>query len=292
LVKLCITFSVVLRVSEGKILVLKMFMDSSDYIYNFTGKLSKTILLIEAPELEFLFRPVKGFFKPVRITPPLSGYRSIIPVYELENGNWVLKPVMLRGEYIVEIGADNNTVNLLYNRFKQLEGVKTRFKFENTVVSYVVENISIQTPDLHVDSTITVKTISPALIPHPLVPTQHIRRFTTSPGSLLWIPYMINHGNLSYNQQDVAKAVLELETCFAEHYSTKQKTIFINYDNKREPALQIKAKYIVITREKKCEEIVWSILRTARIYGIGASRVNGFGSIMIETPMKQRIGGG
>ncbi|MEM1768627.1 MAG: hypothetical protein QXH77_04660 [Desulfurococcaceae archaeon] len=48
----------------------------------------------------------------------------------------------------------------------------------------------------------------------------------------------------------------------------------------------------MITREKKCEEIVWSILRTARIYGIGASRANGFGSIMIETPLKQRVGGG
>ncbi|MEM0368621.1 MAG: hypothetical protein QXN57_04175 [Desulfurococcaceae archaeon] len=270
--------------SEGGILVLKLFLDSSDYIYNFTGKLSKTIVLVEAPELQPLFRPVKGFFKPVRITPPLSGYRSVIPVYELESGKWVLKPVMLRGEYVVEIGADSNTVNLLYNRFKQLEGVKTRLKFENTVVSYVVENISIQTPKLQVDSTITVKTMSPALIPHPLVPTQHVRRFTTNPASLLWIPYMINHGNLSYNQQDVAKAVLELETCFAEHYSTKQKTIFINYDNKREPALQIKAKYIILTKEKKCEEIAFKTLQTARIYGIGASRANGFGSITIETP--------
>lgn len=39
-------------------------------MYNYTGKLSKTILLTEMPELEQLFKPVKGFFKQLRGARP------------------------------------------------------------------------------------------------------------------------------------------------------------------------------------------------------------------------------
>ncbi|MEM0292909.1 MAG: CRISPR system precrRNA processing endoribonuclease RAMP protein Cas6, partial [Fervidicoccaceae archaeon] len=88
---------------------------------------------------------------------------------------------------------------------------------------------------------------------------------------------------LSLEPQKIFQALIELESCLAEHYSTKQRTVFINYDNNREPALTAKAKYIVIASENKCEEIVKRTLQTARIYGIGASRANGFGTITIET---------
>ncbi|MEM3380337.1 MAG: CRISPR system precrRNA processing endoribonuclease RAMP protein Cas6 [Fervidicoccaceae archaeon] len=94
---------------------------------------------------------------------------------------------------------------------------------------------------------------------------------------------MITQGILSLEPQKIFQALIELESCLAEHYSTKQRTVFINYDNNREPALTAKAKYIVIESENKCEEIVKRTLQTARIYGIGASRANGFGTITIET---------
>ncbi|MEM4036029.1 MAG: hypothetical protein QXU97_05425 [Fervidicoccaceae archaeon] len=282
-----------MSVADGAVLALRVYMESNGYIYNYTGKLTKTLVLTEAPELEPLFRPSKGFFKLLRVSPPLSGNSSVIPVYEVTRNNKELRPVLLRGEYVVEVGANGDTVRLLYNRFKQIEGVRTRLKFENAVVSYTVEDASIHTPQDNKEleeklKTIVVRTLSPALLPHPLVPTQHVRRFTTSPGVFFWVPYMIAQGTLSLDPHKAFQAAVELESCLAEHYSTKQKAVFVNYDNNREPTLTAKAKYIVLTREKRCEEIVKRTLQTARIYGIGASRANGFGTITIA-PQKIKI---
>lgn len=281
-----------MSVSSGAVLVLRLYMESNGYIYNYTGKLSKALVLTEAPELEPFFRPSKGFFKLLRVSPPMSGGSSVIPFYEMESGSWVLKPVFLRGEYFVEVGADGGIIRSLYNRFDQVRGVRTRLKFENAIVSYTIESVEIYTPQ---DSgelgetlkTITVKTLSPALLTHPLTPTQHVRRFTTSPGVFFWIPYMITQGMLTHDLHKASQAIVELESCLAEHYSTKQKTVFINYDNNREPALTAKAKYIILTNEKKCKETIKKTLQTARIYGIGASRTNGFGTITITQNNKE-----
>ncbi|MEM1897721.1 MAG: hypothetical protein QXD36_01250 [Sulfolobales archaeon] len=279
-----------MSIADGAVLVLRLYMESSDYIYNYTGKLAKTLVLTEAPELESFFKPSKGFFKLLRISPPMDGNGSAVPIYEVENGGWTLKPVLLRGEYVIEVGANGDTVMMLYNRFKQVEGVKTRLKFENALVSYIVRSATIYNPyntKEEKPSTITVRTLSPALLPHPLSPTQHVRRFTTSPGVFFWVPYMIAKGMLSLDPTKAHQAVAELESCLAEHYSTKQRTLFVNYDNNREPALTAKAKYIALTSEKKCEEIVERTLQTARTYGVGASRANGFGTITITRSSKE-----
>ncbi|MFN4046451.1 MAG: hypothetical protein ACK4H7_03840, partial [Acidilobaceae archaeon] len=118
----------------GKILVLDVYIESSDFIYNYTGKLSKTIILTEAPSLEPSFRPVKGFYKPLRVSPPISGDRAVIPVYAVRRVNnkrtLDLKPVMLRGEYVIEVGSTEDMIGKLYNAFKDSKGVVSRVKFE------------------------------------------------------------------------------------------------------------------------------------------------------------------
>lgn len=269
--------------TDGKILVLKLYIESSDFIYNYTGKLSKTILLTEAPELEYLFKPVKGFFKQVRVSPPISKGKAVIPVYVSKRVlKYELKPVLLNGEYTVEIGAQPGIVDTLYNRFKQVENAKTRVKFENAIVTYVVKDISVLEPGVSIShgGVVRIETVSPALLPNPLVPSQHVRRFTASPSAILWIPYMMSRGVMSYNQLEAEKAVLELEKCLSEHYSTRHRTVFVSYDGNREPALEVRAKYIIT--DQKCRDIIDKTLKVARIYGVGASRANGFGTITLN----------
>ena len=272
---------------QGKILVMKVYIDSSDYIYNYTGKLSKTIILTEDPFLEPLFRPVKGFFKQIRVSPPIQDGLAKIPYYEVErdsNGkvNYILKPVMLQGDYIIEVGGSQDIISDLEKTFKKSIGVRTRVKFENLVVSYIINNVFVVEPSIDLSSLVVLRTVSPALLSNPFVPNQHVRRFTVSPGVLLWIPYMISKDMLSNDVHEVQRAVFKLESCLWEHYSVRQKTVMVNYDNAREPALLVKGKYVISNKDEECKEIVREALIAARVYGIGSSRANGFGSIRVS----------
>ena len=89
------------KAPQGKVLVLDLYIESSDFIFNYTGKLSKTIILTEAPLLEYAFRPIKGFFKPLRVSPPIASNEAVAPKYVFakddENKKWELKPVKLSG---------------------------------------------------------------------------------------------------------------------------------------------------------------------------------------------------
>lgn len=271
---------------NGKIITLRLYMESSDFIYNYTGKLSKTILLTEAPELEHVFKPMKGFFKQVRVSPPICGGKAVIPVYDVKlvkgKPTFELKPVALRGEYMIEVGASGDLVDSLYTRFKQAVGLKTRLKFENSLITYIVKDALVVEPRIRIEGGVVgVVTVSPALIPNPLTPTQHVRRFTASPGALLWVPHMMSRGVLSYNRHDAERTLVELEACLSEHYSTKVRTVFVSYDGSKEPALEVKTKYIITNPE--CREMLERTLTTARIFGVGASRANGFGTITLKT---------
>lgn len=273
---------------NGKIVTLRLYLESSDFIYNYTGKISKAILLTEVPELEYTFRAVKGFFKQIRVSPPLSDGAAIVPIYAVRHENvemnFELKPVLLKGEYVIEVGAPEDVANAIHSRFKQVEGVKTRLKFENAVITYIIEETSFLEPRIDADNGVfEVKTVSPALLPNPLTPTQHVRRFTANPGTLLWIPYLMSKGVMSYSRQVAERALIELESCLSEHYSTRWRTIFVNYDGNREPALHAKARYIIVGKGD-CRELARKTLETAIVYGIGASRANGFGSVAVTTP--------
>jgi len=271
----------------GKILMLKLYVESTDFIYNYTGKLSKAIVLSEAPSLEYAFKPVKGFYKPLRISPPIKDGKALTPTYGVQKVSgkttYVLKPVKLSDECIVEVGATEDIVDKLYKVFKQSVGLKTRLKFENALVNYLVKEVLVIEPDIVLGSSFTVSTSSPVLLPNPFTPSQHIRRFTVNPSIFFWVPYMIAGGNLSHSRQEAYKALIELESCLTEHYSTKYRVIFINYDNNREPALEVvRAKYLLTFRDRKCEETVKKVLYAARVYGVGASRASGFGSIKLS----------
>ncbi|MGC8983445.1 MAG: hypothetical protein ACP5KA_06840 [Desulfurococcaceae archaeon] len=260
---------------RGKVVRIELYMRSSDYVYNFTGKVSKAILLTELPELEVYFRPVKGYFKPLRVSPPLKDGMAVTPYYD-KSGE--LRPVAFDGEYVVEAGLPAELADKVAERLSSIAGVKTRLKFENAVLEYIVSKVDVLEPRVRLGSVVVVKSASPALLPSPLLPSQHVRRFTTAPWVVFWVPYALYKGVLSHDYKVALEAAKFFEECLAEHYSTKSKTVFVNYDGKREPTLMLRARYIMLREE--CRSELAGILETARVFGIGSSRASGFGSIL------------
>lgn len=268
----------------GKVLRLKVYIDSGGFLYNYTGKLSKTIVLTEISGLEHMFKPIKGFFKPLRISPPIERGRAQFPHYErrVEDGKttYDLKPVLLKEDYVIEVGAPNNLVEAMVKYFKGSLGLRTRVKFENTLVNYVINDVEVFEPNVDVTDKVVVSSVSPAILSNPFTPNQQVRRFTANPSVVLWIPYLLSKGVLSHSRELYEK-ILELERCLSEHYTTKYRVVFINYDQRREPTMFVKAKYIVSSKDPTCRNIVKTAINSARVYGIGASRASGFGSVVV-----------
>ena len=266
-----------------KVLKVKITATSTDFIYNYSGKIVKTILLTEVPEIQPAFRPVKGFFKLIRISPLIKGETTVTPVFERKCTNtgvsYELKPIQLSGSYMFEVGSTSDIISRTLNNLRQAQGVKTRLKFENAIIEYVIEDVEVEDFNISLDNHIRVVTLSPALLPTPYLATQHVRRFTISPAVVFWIPYLMMQGTYSVTDDAVNRAVRLLETCIAEHYSSQIKVIHIPYDGRREPTLHFRAKYIILSSDQEKKKTLAKILKVARVLGIGASRTNGFGTI-------------
>lgn len=268
-----------------KILRVKLTASSNDFIYNYTGKIAKTILLTEVPELQAAFKPIKGFFKLIRVSPFIKDGSVATPLFEVKRvggkTTYELKPLTLSGSYIFEVGSTSDGISLVLNKLRQAQGVRTRLKFENAIIEYTIEDFVMEDPTVTLGDYAIIKSISPALLPTPYVATQHIRRFTISPATLLWIPYLISQKVYSVTEDVMYKAVKLLETCLVEHYSSVARAVHVPFDGRREPTLHFKAKYIVLCSEQEKREMLMKTLTIARALGVGASRANGFGTVQI-----------
>lgn len=267
-----------------KVLRVKVTVTSTDFIYNYTGKIVKTILLTEVPELQPAFKAIKGFFKLIRVSPFIRDGNVETPVFERKHLgtkiSYEFKPIKLSGNYIFEIGSTFDVISRAFKSFRQLQGIKTRLKFENAIIEYIVEDVEVEDFRISLDNNyIRIITISPTLLPTPYSATQHVRRFTISPAIVLWIPCLISQGMYSVTNGAVNKVINLLETCLVEHYSSQIKVMHIPYDGRREPALHFRTKYIILCSEQEKKEILKRTFKVARVLGIGASRTNGFGTI-------------
>ncbi len=171
---------------EYALLVMRLRLVSRDPIDEYTGKLSKTILAAEVPEIESVFRPVKGLFKPFRVSPPLdSGLNGVYPVIARDSG---LKPVKLEGEYTVEVGCEERLAREVRERLSGALGQATRLKFRNTMVKYTIESVDLVKPRISVSDSFVVRIASPALLSDPFKVNQQVKRFAIAPSIVLWIP--------------------------------------------------------------------------------------------------------
>jgi hypothetical protein len=236
--------------------------------------------------LQPLFRPIKGFFKLIRISPLIKNGVALTPFFETKresNGvTYELKPLELGGDCVFEVGSTSDIVSLALSRLKQIQGIRTRIKFEGSIIEYIVEDISSEDFSLKLGDRVAIKSVSPTLLTNPYVADQHIRRFTINPTVLLWVPYLISQRKYSVSEE-ASKAAKLLESCLVEHYVSSMRVIHIPYDGQREPALHFRAKYIVLCHEREKNDMLTRILEVARVLGVGASRANGFGTIQIHT---------
>lgn len=264
---------------EYALLVMRLRLVSRDPIDEYTGKLSKTILAAEVPEIESVFRPVKGLFKPFRVSPPLdSGLNGVYPVIARDSG---LKPVKLEGEYTVEVGCEERLAREVRERLSGALGQATRLKFRNTMVKYTIESVDLVKPRISVSDSFVVRIASPALLSDPFKVNQQVKRFAIAPSIVLWIPALIAQGILTPTPHDIARAVSALESTLTEHYSSKPRAVLTSYDGHRVAGLTGRIKYLVVNKDGV--EHLQKTLEVARVLGVGSSRASGFGTIQVIT---------
>ncbi|MUM65957.1 CRISPR system precrRNA processing endoribonuclease RAMP protein Cas6 [Acidianus infernus] len=230
---------------------------------NFTGKISKIVVLTELPELEVLFRPTKGFFKPIHVSPPINK-EAVYPYYE----RGVLKEVPLDGEYKIRVGLPNELSKGFEEKVKGDLGVRTRIKVEGGLLEFVIERIEKDT--FNFGNRVKL-CFSPTLLANPFITNRDYRKFFPSPSAVFWIPYALMKNKNNLTPQELA----EIESRITESWKTRIKTIWIPYDNGKEPVMIGKVEYRLLKNDDETRKLV----ETALIIGVGSSRASGFGHV-------------
>lgn len=267
---------------------------SRGFISDFTGKLSKSIVMLTAPELEDLFKPDKQRFKLVHITPPIDIVTGQA-LFPCVRGSAIV-PVRLQGRYVIVFAADKKSVDKLCSGFLETGPKMQKLDFRGVEVEFFIEGIEVSEPEIpSIDvlpgSVIYIRFVSPALLPDPFKPRQRVRRFFPTPGILFFVPAMIAAGFEKLNSRDQALreqvlryvALLE-EVLFELHTSLPRlRVVKIVYEGRVEPALIGEIGFAVnpdVEREKL--EFLARVLATAQCLGVGAARASGFGHIEID----------
>lgn len=232
---------------------------------NFTGKISKTVLLFEMPDLQPMFQPYKGFLKPIHVSPLIDEHGSpVFPYYHKGS----LKGTDINGTFKFKVGVPHELAEVLFEKFKEDVGVRNRTKFENELLEFVIVDVK---EDRYTLPKRFKLCFSPSLLIHPLLVNRDIRKFLPTPSAVFWVPYSLLRGDTNVSKEEV----LSLEEGIVETWKNRLKTIWIPYDGNKEPVLIGKVEYIVL------KEDLMKVVETALIMGVGASRASGFGHVEI-----------
>lgn len=243
-------------------LTVKMKYERGKY-NNFTGKISKIVLLTEFPELEILFKPAKGFFKPIHVSPPISK-EAVYPFYE----RGVLREVSLDGEYKIRIGIPDELSKGIEEKIKNDIGVRTRIKVEGAILEFTLENF--EKNEFKIGDRVKL-CFSPTLLSNPFIINRDYRKFLPSPSAVFWIPYALLKNKNSVTPQEVA----DIEGRITETWKSRIKTIWIPYDTRKEPVMIGKVEYKLLRNDDETKKLV----ETALTLGVGSSRASGFGHV-------------
>lgn len=230
---------------------------------NFTGKISKTILLFELQYLQPMFQPHKGFIKPIHVSPLMDEKGSPVFAYYQKG---VLKGANINGVFKFKVGAPKELAEELMKKFKEDVGVRNRTKFEDELLEFTVVDVKEDQYDLPKRFKLC---FSPTLLSHPLLINRELRKFLPTPSAVFWIPYSLLKGQTNVGKNDV----LELEEGIVETWKNRLKTIWIPYNENKEPVLVGKVEYTILREDLR------KVVETALIMGVGASRASGFGHV-------------
>ena len=274
-------------------------IDSSTPIYDYTGRIVKTLVYALMPELASV-RGVKGVLSSLIISPPFTIARSegdlgepVIPVYERrrvqEDGGkvvWDLKPVRLSGEYIVHIGGEEHIASAIVKRLSELT-TPLAIKVGNAIVKYKVEKVIDVTKSIidkanGISNRVRIYLKSPAQIFNVFAPSK-LPKFTPSAVELLMTPYMLANNIYTIDYTTLTNASQVLGQLVETWYSLKTlKPIMVPFKGKKEATLGGHVTYIVEATNEMTINALREVLVATEIVGIGRSRQNGFGTAVLR----------
>jgi hypothetical protein len=230
---------------------------------NFSGKISKTILLMSYPELQPFFQPLKGIIKPIHVSPLMNG-EALYAYYD----RGVLKSPEISGNYSVIVGGPSEFIEEMKGSLKKdvEENVRSKLKIDDKLL--IAQVLSVENYSPRFDKRVKV-CFSPTLLSNPYLVNRDFRRFLPSPSATFWIPYAMLKGKDRLSPRDL----IELERGITETWKTFLRTRWIVYDGKKEPVLTGKVEYQILDDE------MMDVFRTAFMLGVGASRSAGFGHV-------------
>ncbi|MCE4624264.1 MAG: CRISPR system precrRNA processing endoribonuclease RAMP protein Cas6 [Desulfurococcales archaeon] len=262
----------------------------------YTGRLTKTIVYAMARELRLL-HGVRGIVHPLHISPlfkpgprenDLGTVASPMYTYDREGERWILESIELGGEYVFHVGGEAQVVGAVARGLEELR-TPLMFRFADRNVKVKLENIWDITGSVREKfgdgfSRVTIYFKAPTLISNVFAPTR-LPKFSPSAVEVLMAPYLLVRGGLSLTKDSLLSASLSLGWLVETWYTLRTlRPVMIPFKGKREAALMGKATYIYDPPRRGrrgVDEMVKNVLLTAEIAGVGESRANGFGTVVV-----------
>jgi len=263
--------------------------------YDYTGRITKTLIYALVPELR-IYHGVKGILSPIMISPPYtlgknenSLGESVIPIFKEKNNGenkWELKPINLDGEYIFHIGTYSDLAEKIS---RALDSMKTpiSIKIGEHIIFYKIEKITNITKNIiekisSLNNRVRLYLKSPAQIFNVYHPTR-LPKFSPTAVEVLMTPFMLSNNTYTITHQVLIEASTILGNLVETWYSLRTlKPLMVPFKGKRESALTGYITYINETNNKKILEKIQETLIVAEIMGIGRSRQNGFGTVIVK----------
>ncbi|MEB3760128.1 MAG: CRISPR system precrRNA processing endoribonuclease RAMP protein Cas6 [Desulfurococcales archaeon] len=261
-------------------------------VYEFTGVHVKTLIYALAKELR-IFRGIRGIVSPVHLSPlfrvgkgdmELGDLASPMYRWERERGEWVLKPVELEGEYIFHFGGDDVIASKIASYLEELRS-PLAVKIGDSIVTYKLEKLEDVTDSIRekvsVGNRVRVYLKAPAMIFNVFTRSK-LPKFSPSAVEVLMVPYMLVIGAQTFSQGILDSSLEILGGLVETWYSLNTlRPVMIPYKGKREVALMGQVTYIVEVSPRHRRRVE-DILVVAETSGIGESRQNGFGTVVVQ----------
>ena len=274
-------------------------VEADQPVLEFTGRLTKALVFALSPELQAL-RGIEGAVSPIHVSPlfKVSGDHDLgDPAYPYavrskEAGE--IAPVSLGGEYVFHVGGDADVASRIASRLGQLQG-PLLMRIHDVTVKFKVEKVVDVTKEVlekagSVGGRVRVYLKSPAQVFNVFTATK-LPKFSPSAVELLMVPYAVLQGSYTITEQLVVSSFRVLGKLVETWYSIRTlRPVEVVFKGKRQVNMAGSVTYIVqewppgagAAEGEGGLDAIRATLALAELVGIGRSRQNGFGTVVIK----------
>ncbi|MEM1606106.1 MAG: CRISPR system precrRNA processing endoribonuclease RAMP protein Cas6 [Fervidicoccaceae archaeon] len=267
-------------------------VEASQPVIEFTGRLTKAFVFALNPELQS-FRGIEGIVSPIHISPlfKVSGDHDLgEPAYpyieKKPKRKMEITPITLNSEYIFHIGGEANLVSKVVTKLEKLSD-PLLMRIHNNIIRFRVEKVVDVAGEVFekassISERVRVYLKSPAQIFNVFTATK-LQKFTSSAVEILMTPYAILNNNYTITEQLVTSSFSTLGKLVETWYSVRTlKPVEIIFKEKKQTNLAGSVTYIIQERDSKKLKTIQNVVAVAELVGIGRSRQNGFGTVIIK----------